>query len=623
MTVLELLTQLSRISLLGIAVVTGIDYFKARNPVRRDIFLTFLSLTASTWMRLFTSVTGVEIPGQTLIGQCLVVAQPFLLVRLIGYFRPLPRQAFLSALAGLAILWVLLILIGTDRSPLVIVLAVGYFALVDGYAVVAFIQGALSSTGVVRQRLRFAAIGSLLLITALILAGLNAIWPEEGDFIQSLTQLCIIGCVFSYFLGFAPPRSLRAAWQHAELQNYLLQVEPTKDHSLEMVAEQLEEAVKDGIGNNVKRVRIIRSDPETGELLEWPAAELDGSQTGALTDIVGDAWQKRDTQIIRRVRRAWSWSAEPAPSDMTLIIPLDAPRPMGLLIVELWQESLFADEDLALLKLFGQHAAVILQNQQIIEKLAMRSETLEERVTARAAEIERSNQELKMLAYAASHDLQEPLRMISSYLQLIENRYSDKLDDEGHEFIMFAVDGATRMKALIQDVLMYSRVQTESHNFTAFNMQETIDEVCRLLASAINESQAIVTCDAMPIIVADRRLMFQLWQNLLSNAIKYRGDRKPEIQIRAERKEDGWLFLVKDNGIGIDPAYQDQIFVAFKRLHGRDRYAGTGIGLAICKKAVELQGGHIWVESTPGIGSTFYFMLPLGLHNDAATAAGA
>ena len=603
MTVLELLTQLSRISLLGIAVVTGIDYFKARNPVRRDIFLTFLSLTASTWMRLFTSVTGFEIPGQTLIGQCLLVAQPFLLVRLIGYFRPVPRPAFLTALAGLAILWVLLIVIGTDRSPLVIVIAVGYFAVVDGFAVFAFIQGAVSSTGVVRQRLRFAAIGSLLLITALILAGLNAIWPEEGDFVQSLTQLCVIGCALSYFLGFAPPRWLREAWQHAELQKYLLQVEPTEEYALEAVTERLEEAARDGIGNNVKHIRIIRSDPETGK--------LEDSQTGALTDIVGDAWNKRDTQIIRRVKRARFWSAETAPSDMTLVIPLDAPRPMGMLIVELWHGSLFAEEDMALLKLFGQHAAVILQNQQIIEVLSTRSDTLEERISARTVDLQRSNRELQMMAYAASHDLQEPLRMISSYLQLIENRYSDKLDDEGHEFIAFAIDGASRMKALIQDVLIYSRVQTEKRNYTAFNVQETIDEACQLLGQAVNEAQGIVNCGVMPTIVADRRLIFRVWQNLLSNAIKYRGDRRPEIEISATREASEWHFRISDNGIGIEPEFREQIFVAFKRLHARDEYAGTGIGLAICRKAVELHGGHIWVESRPGEGSTFHFTLPV------------
>ena len=165
MTVLELLTQLARISLLGIALITGINYFRVRDPVRRDIFFTFLSLTASTWLRLFTSITNFEFPGQTLIGQCFLMVQPFLLVRLIGYFRPVPRRVFLTALAGMVISWLLLILVATDQAPWVIVIVVGYFAVIDSYAVIAFIRGALSSTGVVRQRLRFAAIGSLLLAT--------------------------------------------------------------------------------------------------------------------------------------------------------------------------------------------------------------------------------------------------------------------------------------------------------------------------------------------------------------------------------------------------------------------------------------------------------------------------
>jgi PAS domain S-box-containing protein len=225
-------------------------------------------------------------------------------------------------------------------------------------------------------------------------------------------------------------------------------------------------------------------------------------------------------------------------------------------------------------------------------------------------DLDRSNKELEQFAYVVSHDLQEPLRMVSSYTQLLKRRYKDKLDRDAEEFITFAVDGAARMQRLIMDLLMYSRVGTRGKPPHPTDCGQVLAQALANLSTAVAESQAVVTSDDLPSIMADETQMVQLFQNLIGNAIKFHGDRLPRIHLSARQEEDGWLFSVKDNGIGIDPAQGERIFVVFRRLHQRDEYPGTGIGLAICKKIVERHGGRIWVEPNPDSGSTFYFTVP-------------
>ena len=220
----------------------------------------------------------------------------------------------------------------------------------------------------------------------------------------------------------------------------------------------------------------------------------------------------------------------------------------------------------------------------------------------------RSNKELEQFAYVASHDLQEPLRMISSFTQLLSQRYKDKLDQDAQEFIQFAVDGAVRMQLLINDLLDYSRIGTRGKKFSPVDMQDVIGHVINNLNVIIQEKNALVTNDELPVVVADSRQMIQLLQNLIGNALKF-CNTSPRIHISAREEKDHYLFSVKDNGIGIETQYFDKIFQIFQRLHPRDEYGGTGIGLAICKRIVERHGGKIWVESKPGKGSVFYFTI--------------
>jgi light-regulated signal transduction histidine kinase (bacteriophytochrome) len=227
--------------------------------------------------------------------------------------------------------------------------------------------------------------------------------------------------------------------------------------------------------------------------------------------------------------------------------------------------------------------------------------------------LKRSNDELQQFAYVASHDLQEPLRMVASYTQLLAKRYSGKLDADADEFMAYAVDGANRMQRMIRDLLAYSRAGTEGKALREISSEKALQVALSNLQATIAESGAVVTHDPLPAIVTDDAQLVQVFQNLVANAIKYRSAETPRVHVSALKKGgQECVFSVRDNGLGIDPQYFEKIFVLFQRLHGQKEFQGTGIGLTICKKIVDRLGGRIWVKSQPGSGSTFLFALPDG-----------
>ncbi len=252
----------------------------------------------------------------------------------------------------------------------------------------------------------------------------------------------------------------------------------------------------------------------------------------------------------------------------------------------------------------GQIQGVFAAARDITQRKAMENklrETLEK--------LKQSNAELEQFAYVASHDLQEPLRMVASYVQLLQRRYQGKLDPEADEFIAYAVDGANRMRGLIDDLLTYSRVGRLGKPFEPTNLESTLDIVLKNLQASIADNKATVTHDTLPVIKADGSQLVQLFQNLIGNAIKFHGEEPPHVHVSAVDKGSEWEFAVRDNGIGIDPQYFERLFKIFQRLHTREEYPGSGIGLAVCKKIVERHGGRIWIESQIGKGSTIYFTL--------------
>ncbi|MCX6353428.1 MAG: PAS domain S-box protein [Candidatus Aureabacteria bacterium] len=244
----------------------------------------------------------------------------------------------------------------------------------------------------------------------------------------------------------------------------------------------------------------------------------------------------------------------------------------------------------------------------ILATIAQGQDITERNITQE--ELRRSNENLEQFAYVASHDLQEPLRVMASYSELLGRRYKSKLDSDADDFIGFIVDAAKRMQKLIEDLLAYSRVGRVGKVLEEIDCNFIVDRIIKNMDPSIKNSSARITHDTLPIVAGNESNFFQLFQNLVGNAMKFHGAEPPRIHIGAVKKGREWLFSIKDNGIGIEPQYKDRIFIIFQRLHGKDQYPGTGIGLAICKKIVETGGGRIWVESEPGKGSTFYFTVP-------------
>ena len=282
----------------------------------------------------------------------------------------------------------------------------------------------------------------------------------------------------------------------------------------------------------------------------------------------------------------------------TVVGPSD--EPWGILGTHDTESHTFSEEDIS----FVQSVANILA--EAIERDQYQTE-----LEGLVADLGESNERLEQFAYAASHDLQEPLRMVSSYLQLLEDRYGNELDDEAGEFIGFAVDGADRMRHMIEGLLQYSRVETHGSRFEPVDLDDVVADVREDLDVQIEESDAEVVTEALPRVTGDESQLGQVLQNLLKNAIAYSGDEPPRVHISAEQNGTECEVSVRDEGVGIDPAEQERIFEVFQRLHARDDQGGSGIGLALCERIVERHGGDIWVDSEPGEGATFSFTLPV------------
>jgi signal transduction histidine kinase len=254
-------------------------------------------------------------------------------------------------------------------------------------------------------------------------------------------------------------------------------------------------------------------------------------------------------------------------------------------------------------------AELALANSKLQSEIEQRIES-ERELAVRTKELERSNEELERFAYVASHDLQEPLRAVASHVQILAEDYKGRLDADADESIHHAIEGASHMRLLIHDLLAYSRIGRKNEPLESMPAGEALAKALRHLAVSVRESGAEVASGELPVVEADPTQLIQLFQNLVGNALKFHGASPPRVSVSAERTEEGWLFSVRDNGIGIDPQHNERIFAPFERLHGRHEYPGTGVGLAICKKIVERHGGRIWVESKSGEGSSFRFTMP-------------
>ena len=330
--------------------------------------------------------------------------------------------------------------------------------------------------------------------------------------------------------------------------------------------------------------KIIYWSNSSEELYQWKSEEVIGKNIVEL--LAPEAMKSLATNISSTVFREGHWEGE-----------FNVKRKDGSTIPALILSTILKDVNGKKIGRLGISADITERKQA------------EKDLQYNAAELARSNRELQQFAHAISHDLQEPLRTMSSYVQLLADRYKEQLDAKAHMYIGYIVEGATRMNAQIRGILSLSKVTSEAHKLAPTNCEDVLRNIQVGLQVYIKEQQAQITIDPLPTVRANSAQLGQLFQNLIVNAIKFRGEEPPRVHISAREKDENWLFSIRDNGMGIEPEHGERIFEIFQRLVPREKYPGTGIGLSICKRIVERHGGKIWVESTPGNGSTFCFTI--------------
>ncbi len=479
------------------------------------------------------------------------------------------RWVLAHALTGLLFVWALALPDiperGQPRSTLFeafIIALLVQWVLLSAFVISGLWQAGEGQPTVARRRMRTLSLGAAGLAFALLVAG--AASPHRGVSASDIvTQVLALVSAPLFLLGFAPPPAIRSMWrQHEEAR--------------------LREA---------EAALMAATDPRSvADVLLSPVTALVGGRAAVLVDDRGDILGSYglDREEALEVARG----APPRRSEEEAPV-LRFPLQRGaLFVISSPYTPYFGREEMGLLRGLASLADLALARAALFQELA------------------RSNQDLENFAYVASHDLQEPLRAVSSYVQLLERRYRDHLDDDAREFIGYAVEGVHRMQRLINDLLDFARLDQQGDPTVVTDAGAAVREAISNLGLLVDEAGASIDVGDLPSVRADRVQLTQLFQNLIGNALKFRSQAPPEVSIDAERLNGTWRFRVADNGIGIDPRYADRVFTIFKRLHGREAYGGTGIGLSICKRIVERHGGHIWVESEEGRGATFLFTLP-------------
>lgn len=591
-----------------LAGITLAAYARRRGRARLEIALVFASL-AFVVVVAWLGDAGVRSSALDALAIVLLLAHPILLLRLVEHFEAVPRALRVASIVAYVAACGLYLALPTPTPAGPSLALALYFVIVEGYAAAAFVKGAFSRGGVMRVRLRLAALGTLLLASVFALIGLGLALPRAVALANALTPVLSIAAAVAYFLSFAPPAPLRRAWQHAELHAFLRDAHSVSpEERATHMTRSLASAAKRVSGGIAAVVLLAESDAlvsrsAAGSRVHFPGPLPVGE------GVVGRAFREGSPVVataseLSATERA---AVERAKAELVYAVPIATPaRAQGVLLVLLRRGTLYPEDDLALLALVAEQVAVAIEHAGLLAN----ERALSERLARANEDLTRSNADLERFAYVASHDLQEPLRNVAVFAQRLGARYRGRLDAEADEQIGFIVGGVRQLQALIASILEYSRVGREPEPVARVDLAEVFDRVRNDLDASIKEAGATVERGALPTVEGDARELALVLQNLLGNAIKFRGEAPPSVHVTAARDGDAWTLRVKDNGIGLDEKYADRIFVPFQRLHTREAYPGTGIGLAIAKKIVERHGGRIRVESEPGRGATFLVTLP-------------
>lgn len=593
-------TLFSQVVFVVLGVLAFAKWLHHRDAPRFDIALLFGTFALSVAVTWIQDAFGLEGAWIALVGGVVIMIHPYIFLRVVGHLIRIPPPILRVTFIGLVLSVAALVLLPAPRPGPVTGFLIAYFVIVETYAVVLLVRGASTRGGETKRRLAFAAWGAGALALFIFLIGVQVAVPATAPVVQPTYSFIIVAMAASFYIAFAPPRALRRYWMQGALHGFLQQLSeggPTAGRSADLIETLVAKATETTGSSDGYFVMDVPGGTPVLYRADHEPSPAPGAFQG--DDIVAEVWTRQTPVIERIATTPASQIPRMAIPRLNIAIPVTAPdRRFGVLMITHDYELLFERDDVEFLQLMSKQAAIMLRNVAYGDELS-----------ARVADLKRSNNELEQFAYIASHDLQEPLRMVTSYVQLIERRYKDVIDDDGREYIGFAVQGAKRMQALIQDLLLYSRVGTQRNALVPVDTGSVVESVLDDLSISVKETGTKLDVGPLPVVEGDPGQLSQLFQNLVRNAIKFRSAEAPMIRISAAREGDEWHFVVADNGIGIDVRHQERIFIIFQRLHGTEEYPGTGIGLAVCKRIVERHGGRIWVDSTPGKGSAFHFTI--------------
>ncbi len=607
----EFATHLTNVVFLLLAVITLFDYLGHRDESRLDILLMFASLAVVFAVQELLALTGLVHPWLTQVTRFALLAQPFLLVRLVSHFQPLSKTVLRTALAGMLFSWLIFAFVPGDLPGWAVLATVAYFGWAELYATWAFVRGARGASGVTHWRLLLAATGSGFLGSAVIVAGSLGRLPELQSYTGPITQLMAMLSALAYYAAFAAPRWLRHTWQLHELHRFLGAAagKPAAERAAWVLAVLCDTAMR-SVGG---RGAIAAAWEEAGQHFIIRAATLPAWTDTIFTPrggATGAAWELRQPRLARRPAEMSPEGrrlAETVGATSLMALPIGASeRRWGLLVVLLRRSPLFPDDDLRLLQLFAEQAALALEQYALLNE----QQVLVEDLRVRGAQLEASNAELEAFSYSVSHDLRAPLRHIEGFTDLLR-REGVTADQQRHHLQRIS-EAAVRMGRLIDDLLTFSRMGRAELRRVPMRLDQLLEEVRDDLSPEAQGRAINWQLHPLPEVQADPDLLRLVLFNLLSNAIKYtRGRAVAEIEVGAETGAPNEVVVyVKDNGVGFDMRYVDKLFGVFQRLHHADEFEGIGIGLANVRRIVNRHGGRTWVVSQPEQGATFYFSLP-------------
>ncbi len=593
----SVLAQLTRGTFVFVALLSVFDYLRHRDENRLDIALMFLSLATTILIQEGSRLLGLQLRWLSTLGTVSVVAHPFLLLRLVRHFQPVPRGVLAAAAAGMAASWVIVLLWQSPFPPVPTLIVVAYFVLIEGYAAVSFVRRARATGGVMRQRLRLVGTATGLLASVILLAGVNAAAPASTVLTAGISNVLAALSALAYYLGFGTPVTLRRAWQVAELHEYLRkQSGRSAEERVTQMLSELCTAAKEVTGGFASLVLVAAPDQDQFEVRASDGIRTDDSTFPVDRGVLGRVWKERrpqaaargtDEELLRRFNAQGLYAVPLVSRD----------RAWGLLAVLLWRRSLFPTDDLEMLTLMAEQGAIVQENAELFSQQRRLID-----------ELEATNRELEAFTYSVSHDLRAPLRSIDGFSQAVLEDYAGKLDGEGVSYLQRVRAASQRMGQLIDDLLQLSRITRAEIRREPVDLSAMVHDITGSLTRTHAGRQIAVRVADGVVTDGDPRLLRVALENLLSNAFKFTSKHaQATVEFGVTERDGRRVCFVRDDGAGFDMAHSHKLFGAFQRLHGQAEFEGTGVGLATVQRIIRRHGGQIWAEGAVEQGATFYF----------------